>query len=166
LVIDMIRSDPQWEGGNYTRPPIGWLEGFEVLRMMIDGVPHLQAVVPDQDAAEKFLAQARQQSAGVDANDILYSLEASADYNPEPGLSSIKTKVVALNFSDDEFNPDELHILENLMPELKNGRYVVQPGTSTSFGHLTMAHPELWADHVAEFMHWLGDTPTTGASAD
>jgi homoserine O-acetyltransferase len=87
-------------------------------------------------------------------------LEASADYNPEPGLSSIKTKVVALNFSDDEFNPDELHILENLMPEVKNGRYVVQPGTSTSFGHLTMAHPELWADHVAEFMRWLGDTPT------
>ena len=45
------------------------------------------------------------------------------------------------------------------MPEVKNGRYVVQPGTSTSFGHLTMAHPELWANHVGEFMAWLGDTP-------
>jgi homoserine O-acetyltransferase len=159
LAIDMIRSDPQWHNGNYSRPPIGWLEGFEVLRMMIDGVPHLQAIVPDQEAAEKFLAQARQQSAGVDANDILYSLEASADYNPEPGLSAIKTKVFALNFSDDEFNPDALQILESLMPEVKNGRYVVQPGTSTSFGHLTMAHPELWANHVGEFMAWLGDTP-------
>ena len=159
LVIDMIRSDPQWHNGNYSRPPIGWLEGFEVLRMMIDGVPHLQAIVPDQEAAEKFLAQARQQSAGVDANDILYSLEASADYNPEPGLSAIKTKVFALNFSDDEFNPDALQILESLMPEVKSGRHVVQPGTSTSFGHLTMAHPELWANHVGEFMAWLGDTP-------
>jgi homoserine O-acetyltransferase len=127
--------------------------------MMIDGVPHLQAIVPDQQAAEKFLAQARQQSAGVDANDNLYSLEASTDYTPEPGLSAIKTKVFALNFSDDEFNPDALQILENLIPEVKNGRYVVQPGTSTSFGHLTMAHPELWANHVGEFMAWLGDTP-------
>lgn len=167
LVIDMIRSDPQWDdGNNYTRPPIGWLDGFEVLRMMIDGVPHFQATVPDQAAAEKFLAQARRQSAGVDANDNLYSLEASADYDPEPSLGAIKTKLFALNFSDDEFNPDELHILENLMPEVKNGRYVVQPGTSTSFGHLTMARPDLWADHVVEFMHWLGDSPATIRSAD
>jgi homoserine O-acetyltransferase len=33
----------------------------------------------------------------------------------------------------------------------------VQPGSSASFGHLTMAHPELWANHVGDFMGWLGD---------
>jgi len=38
LLIDMIRSDPQWNDVEYTRPPVGWVEGFEVLRMMIDGV--------------------------------------------------------------------------------------------------------------------------------
>jgi homoserine O-acetyltransferase len=52
------------------------------------------------------------------------------------------------------------------MPEVKNGQYLVQPGTITSFGHLTMAHPEFWADHVVEFMHWLGDTSTAGGTAD
>jgi homoserine O-acetyltransferase len=72
-------------------------------------------------------------------------------------LSTIKTKVFALNFSDDEFNPDVLGILETQISKLKNGRYVVQPGSSASFGHLTMAHPELWANHVGDFMGWLGD---------
>jgi homoserine O-acetyltransferase len=65
--------------------------------------------------------------------------------------------VFALNFNDDEFNPDQLQILERLTPRVPGARYVVQPGTSTSFGHLSMAHPELWSQHVATFMGELGD---------
>jgi homoserine O-acetyltransferase/O-succinyltransferase len=131
--------------------------------MMIDGVPHLQAIAPDSAGADKFIAEARAQALQADANDVLYSLRASRDYDPEPGLSTIKTRVFALNFADDEFNPDVLGILETRISKVTNGRYVVQPGTSTSFGHLTMAHPELWANHVGDFMRWLGDAPLQDA---
>jgi homoserine O-acetyltransferase/O-succinyltransferase len=120
--------------------------------LMLDSVPRLQAVVPDGPAADRFIAEARRQAAAVDANDILYSLSSSADYDPRPGLAAIKTKVYALNFADDEFNPAELHVLEELMPKVREGRFVVQPGSAESFGHLTMAHPDLWSEHVAEFM--------------
>jgi homoserine O-acetyltransferase len=65
----------------------------------------------------------------------------------------------ALNFSDDEFNPEELHVLQHLMSQVPHARFVVQPGSETSYGHLTMAHPDLWAQHVAEFMRELGDAP-------
>jgi homoserine O-acetyltransferase len=157
MVIDAIRSDPQWDGGNYTSPPQGWLSAFPLMRMMLDGVPHLQVVVPDGPAADRFIAEAQSQAAGVDANDMLYSLSSSADYDPRPGLAAIKAKVYALNFADDEFNPTELHVLEELMPKVREGRFVVQPGSAESFGHLTMAHPELWSEHVAEFMQSLGD---------
>jgi homoserine O-acetyltransferase len=160
MVIDAIRSDPEWHNGDYAKPPSGWFEGYEVLRMMIDGVPHLQEIVPDSTTADEFIDETRKQAAQIDANDILYSLKSSADYDPEPGIPSIKTKLLALNFSDDEFNPEELHVLERLVPEIQQGRFVVQPGTPTSFGHLTMAHPELWAHHVGEFMRWLGDAPS------
>jgi homoserine O-acetyltransferase len=159
MVTDDIRSDPEWNGGNYTKPPTGWLRGYEILRMMIDGVPHLQAIVTDGQAAEQFIEDTRKEAEAVDANDILYSLKSSADYDPEIGLSLIKTKVFALNFDDDEFNPEMLHVLERLMPQVPHGRFVVQPGSETSFGHLTMAHPELWAEHVGEFMRWVGDAP-------
>jgi homoserine O-acetyltransferase/O-succinyltransferase len=159
MVINDIRSDPEWNGGNYTKPSTGWLLGYEILRMMIDGVPHLQATVPDGQAADRIIEDERKQAEAVDANDILYSLKSSADYDPEPGLTSIRTKVFALNFDDDEFNPEMLHVLERLMTQVPHGRFIVQSGSETSFGHLTMAHPELWAQHVGEFMQWLGDTP-------
>jgi len=127
--------------------------------MMIDGVPHMQAIVRDGAGADKFIADAARQAAGGDANDVLYSLKASADYDPEPQLGSIHTKVFALNFGDDEFNPDSLQILQTRVARVPHGRWVVQPGTPTSFGHLTMAHPELWAENVAAFLRWLEGPP-------
>jgi homoserine O-acetyltransferase len=157
IVMDDICADPEWKGGNYTTRPTGWLRGFAVLQMMIDGVPHFQTTIPDSAAAKEFLQNVRKQASVIDPNNILYSLKSSADYDPEPGLASIKTKLFALNFDDDAFNPVELHVLEHLMPKVRQGRLVIEPGTSTSFGHLTMAHPELWANHVGEFMKWLGD---------
>jgi hypothetical protein len=66
-------------------------------------------------------------------------------------------KGVALNFSDDEFNPAQLHVLDRLMPKVPHGRFIVQEGSESSLGHLTMAHPDLWFQHVGEFMHELGD---------
>jgi homoserine O-acetyltransferase len=128
--------------------------------MMIDSASALQREVPDSAAADKFLEVTRFQAEHVDANDILYSLKSSFSYNPEPELSKIKTKLFALNFSDDEFNPDRLQVLETLVPKLKQGRYVVQEGTPSSPGHFTMTRPDLWAQHVGEFIQWLGDVPT------
>jgi homoserine O-acetyltransferase len=159
MVIADIRNDPDWQGGNYTKEPQGLVHGYQLLRMMIDGVPHLQAIIPDAKAADGFMASAEQQIASADANDLLYSLESSSDYDPEPGLSKIKTKLLALNFSDDEFNPDMLQILQQLTPRVPGGRYMVQNGAPESFGHLTMAHPALWANHVGDFMKELGEPP-------
>jgi homoserine O-acetyltransferase len=155
IVIADIRNDPDWQRGDYVKPPLGFEEGFQVLRMMIDGVPHLQEVVNNTKAAENFMAAAATQNAQSDPNDLLYSLEASQDYDPEPGLATIKAKVYALNFSDDEFNPDGLGLLQSRMKLVKNGSYVVQTGSPDSFGHLTMAHPSLWAARVREFMNSL-----------
>jgi homoserine O-acetyltransferase len=160
MVIDDIRSDPEWQAGNYSKPPKGWFRGYVLLRMMIEGVPHLQTLVPDRAAAERYMEDARKQAEAIDANDILYSLESSADYDPLPALASIKTRVLALNFSDDEFNPAMLGALEHLIQKVQHGRFIMQKGSAKSYGHLTMAHPELWSEHVATFMHDLGDAPT------
>lgn len=159
MVIDAIRNDPEWRGGDYAKAPAGWLFGYQVLRLMIDGAGHLQSTIPDGAAADAFIEQRRFEAAHTDANDILYSLKSSADYDPEPGLHSIRTKLFALNFTDDEFNPDDLHVLQDLTPRVSQGRYVVQPATMATPGHLTMTRPDLWARHVGTFMRWLGDAP-------
>jgi homoserine O-acetyltransferase/O-succinyltransferase len=57
----------------------------------------------------------------------------------EHDLARIKTKVYALNFDDDEFNPARLLILENLLKRVPQAKYAVQAGSEKSYGHLTMA---------------------------
>jgi homoserine O-acetyltransferase/O-succinyltransferase len=126
---------------------------------MIDSASDLQQVIPDGAAADKFLAINQVSAEHVDANNILYSLKSSFSYAPDADLAKIKTKLFALNFSDDEFNPDTLQVLEKTVPTLEHGRYVVQPGTVRSPGHYTMTRPDLWYQHVGEFMEWLGDKP-------
>jgi homoserine O-acetyltransferase/O-succinyltransferase len=152
MAIDDMESDPDWRGGDYATRPRGWTEAYQLLRLMIDGVPHLQAIAPDSAGARKFIEEATRQSAGAEPIDVLYSLKASADYDPEPALETITTPLFALNFGDDEFNPDSLQILETRISRVPHGHDVVQGGSADSFGHLTMAHPEQWAQHVATFM--------------
>ncbi len=159
MAIDTIVSDPDWRNGSYTEQPRQWVHGYRVLRLMIDSASALQGEVPDAGAADRFLAETRVQAEHIDANDFLYSLRSSFSYDPGPQLSTITTKVFALNFGDDEFNPDELQVLQRDVPTLRQGRYVVQPGTRSSPGHLTMTRPDLWAQHVGDFMRWLGDSP-------
>ncbi|AIR59208.1 homoserine acetyltransferase [Cedecea neteri] len=157
MIVDAVRADPTWHNGNYTQAPESWLQGYNILRMMIDSAPDLQRTIPDGAAADKFLANNRFTANHIDTNDVIYSLKSSFSYNPQPDLSKITTKLYALNFSDDEFNPDSLRVLETEVPKLKQGRYVVQAGTPTSPGHFTMTRPDLWANHVGEFMQWIGD---------
>ncbi len=129
-----------------------------MLRMMIDGVPHQQATLGDLPGVSRFLAGVDAMTATGDANDLLYALESSRDYDPEGGLPGIRAKVYALNFSDDEFNPDALGILESRIRSVPGARYAVQAGSPASYGHLTMAHPLLWAAHVRTFMDGLNGT--------
>ena len=166
MVVKTIESDPDWNGGNYTKQPRSLTQGYGVLRLMIDGVPHFQAAIPDEAAADKFVDSIERQAESLDTNDLLYSVKSSLDYDPEPDLAKIKTKVYALNFDDDEFNPARLHILENLIKRLPDAHYAIQAGSEKSYGHLTMAFPSLWADHVAAFTRLLGDDNTSARAKD
>ena len=158
IVIDNIRSDPAWQRGDYTSAPPGFIRGFQVLRMMIDGVPRQQETFRNVSDVDAYMKTVTQQIAHADPNDLLYSLDSSQDYDPEPGLDKIKARVFALNFGDDEFNPDSLGILERAMTRVKEGRYIVTQGTPQSYGHLTMAHPAQWSGYVAQFMASLDAT--------
>ena len=60
-----------------------------------------------------------------DANDVLYALEASRDYDPGPNLEKIRAPLLAINFADDLINPPELGILEREIKRVPQGRAVV-----------------------------------------
>lgn len=156
MLVDGIKSDPLWENGNYQKQPPSGATGLVLARMMIDGVPALQQEVRSLEAADGFIRGIKAQAGNVDTNDLLYAFESSCDFNAEPGLSLIKTKVFALNFADDEFYRDSLQISEADIKQVHQGKVVVRPVTAGSAGHFSMSHPNLWKDYVATFMNWIG----------
>jgi homoserine O-acetyltransferase/O-succinyltransferase len=155
IVTNAIRNDIEWHDGNYDKPLAGWANSRPLYQMMLDGVPRLAATVSSAVEADRYIKTAIDAAKLRDANDMLYALEAAADYDPESALGSIRAEVYALNFSDDEFYPEQSYVLERLMREVPRGQYAIQKGSKESFGHLTMAHPELWKQHVRIFMDSL-----------
>ena len=154
MLIDGIRSDPAWLNGNYEKQPPSAFQGSMLARMMIDGVPALQQEVPNWQAADSIIQGVRAQS-GIDANDLLYAFESSRDFDGEPGLPRIQTKVFALNFADDEFYRDSLQTLQRDAQVLPEKQLVIRPIIKGSHGHLSMAHPALWKQQVETFMAWI-----------
>jgi homoserine O-acetyltransferase len=156
IIIEAIRSDPEWKNGDYTQQPpsLAVLESLEAL--METSPVFLQSRFPTRDAMDA--GYDRIVSAGLkndDANDELYAYSASADYNPGPELEKIRARLLAINFADDEINPPELHIYEQVMPRVKNGRYIIVPASDKTVGHSTTGHPEVWRDYLGGFLDSL-----------
>jgi homoserine O-acetyltransferase/O-succinyltransferase len=159
MVVDAIKSDPAWAGGNYKRQPPSVTHGLAIVRLMIDGVPHLQEAVATPESADTFLRNMREQAVAVDANDLIYALGASGDFDARPGLSRVKAKVLAVNFADDEFYRDSLQTLQRYIHTIPGARFVVRGISDGSVGHLSMARPTLWADQARDFVAWLAAKP-------
>jgi homoserine O-acetyltransferase len=87
-----------------------------------------------------------------DANDVLYALEASRDYDPEPGLAKIKAPLLAINFADDLINPPELGILEKEIKHVPRGEALVLPMTDQTRGHGTHTLAAVWKDHLEHLL--------------
>jgi homoserine O-acetyltransferase len=88
----------------------------------------------------------------VDANNVLYALQASEDYNPGPDLERIQAPLLAINFGDDLINPPELGILEREIKRVKNGRAIVIPLSDQTRGHGTHSLAAVWKDHLEELL--------------
>jgi hypothetical protein len=54
---------------------------------------------------------------------LLHTIKSSLDYDPQHDLARIETKVYALDFDDDEFNPAQLLILESLLKHVPQAKY-------------------------------------------
>ena len=155
IIIESIRNDPDWNGGNYTTPPTRFTFVAPLFSLMVDSATHLQAVAPTREKAITYYDQLVQNARRLDANDYLYRWEASADYNPQPDLDKIKTRFLAINFSDDLINPPELKVMEREMSRVRNGKYVMIQGGEKSLGHQNLSQGALWGSYVAEFLNQL-----------
>ncbi|RMF79741.1 MAG: alpha/beta fold hydrolase [Chloroflexi bacterium] len=153
MIIDAIRSDPEWCDGEYATQPRGLVTAIYILLIMGSIPLQWQKEAPTRDAADALLEEKVQMAlADRDANDMLYQVAASYDYNPAPGLSRIKAPLLAINSADDQVNPPELGLLEAGIAQVERGRYVLLPISDETRGHGTHSLPALWQHHLADLL--------------
>ena len=157
MIIDAIRTDPDWHGGDYTTPPErGLRTALAMLFTMTSSPMQQQKTAPTRDAADAFITKyVDDRLRTTDANDMLYAFDASRDYDPSAKLESITASVLAINSADDVVNPPELGLMEKLMPRVKHGRYVLIPTSDQTRGHGTHSMPAVWKSYLAEFLQPL-----------
>jgi len=151
MVIDAIKSDPAWHDGDYVNQPSSGLRTAADLLILAGTAPALmQREMPKRDTVERYLGRVLPtRMSQLDANDLLYQVDASRNYNPEPGLEKITAPLVWVNSADDFINPPELEFAEKVMPRVKHGRFVLIPASDRTHGHGTHTWAEFWKDDLA-----------------
>jgi homoserine O-acetyltransferase/O-succinyltransferase len=153
MILDAIREDPGYQGGDYKEQPRGLATAVDVVMLMGSAPLYWQEQAPTRDAADRFFEDVRKRiAARYDANDVAYAFDASRDYDPSPRLGLIRAPLVAVNSADDTINPPELRILERETAKVRNGKAVVLPITRQTRGHGTHSLPEVWKQYLAELL--------------
>ena len=157
IIIDAIRNDPSWNGGDYTAQPASLRTAAGMLWFMSSNPVLRQKEAPalakTDEVFDKFTAQITKTD---DANDVLYALEASHDYDPGPNLEKIRAPLLAINSADDLINPPELGILEREIKRVPHGRAVVIPMSDQTRGHGSHTLAALWKDELVKLLKESG----------
>lgn len=151
MITDAIRSDPEWKNGDYTSQPRGLRQAASILYFMSSNSHQRFIESPTGAAAEKALTTYTDNAMKtMDANDVLYALESSRDYNPK--LESIQAPLLAINFADDLINPPDLGILEQEIKKVPHGRAITLPQSDQTRGHGTHTLAAVWKQHLVELL--------------
>jgi homoserine O-acetyltransferase len=153
VAIDAIRTDPGWQNGNYTTQPRGLRTVAQMLWLASSNPVIRQKQAPTLADADRVLdAYVDAYVKTGDANDVLYAIEASRDYDPKPGLGKIVAPLVAINSADDIINPPELGILEQGIARVKRGTAIVLPPSDNTVGHGTHTAAAVWKEHLVALL--------------
>ena len=125
LIIDAITRDSGWKNGDYVEQPLGLANAVGIMGLVLYSPLQLQKEIPTAKAADRafdeYIADGVKRR---DANDLLYAIGASADYDPSPHLDRVAARLVAVNSADDFINPPELPMMRDLISRVRHGRFV------------------------------------------
>jgi homoserine O-acetyltransferase len=154
LAVEGIRSDPAWAGGNYRSQPLqGLRTAVSILQIAGFAPLYLQKAYPTRAAADAYIVERVEKDLPTrDANDLVYQLEASRNYNPWARLERIRAPMTWVNSSDDFINPAEYGIAEDAARRLKTGRYILVRATSDTRGHGTHTWARFWRQELIDLL--------------
>jgi len=154
MVMDGIRNDPDWNGGEYKEEPKQAVRiALEFLIIAGSAPLPMQRSLSTRDAADKFLEDYFESHASsLDVNDLLYQLNASRNYDPSPQLEKITARIMWMNSGDDFINPPELGVAQREAKRLKNGNFILIPASEQTHGHGSHTWAVLWKQQLSELL--------------
>ena len=154
MMIDAIKTDPEWKNGEYTQPPRGMVNALDILLIMGSSPLQWQKEAPTRESADKFLDdRIARYLKEDDANDLLYQIDSSWDYDPQAKLGTITAPLLAVNSADDQINPPELGILEREIKNVPHGDYFIIPISDATHGHGTHTWAAVWKDKLVQLLN-------------
>ncbi len=160
-LIDAIQQDPDWRGGEYIHQPQAALATAADLLAIAGSAPlQMQAADPTPETADAALRKIKAQTLeDTDANDLLYQVAASQDYDPSAALGRITAPLAWVNSADDFINPPELGIAEREVKRIPKGRFVLIPASLKTHGHGTHTWAADWSDVLSALLARSGPIP-------
>lgn len=154
MAIENIKRDPAWQDGNYkTEPSLGLRTAIEMLLVMGSSPLQMQKAAPTRAAAETYVDDyLARTTARTDANNLIYYMDASRQYNPEPRLATITAPVLWINSADDYINPPELGIAERLVQKIPHAKFILIPTSDATRGHGTHTQAAVWKQYLIDFL--------------
>ncbi len=155
MAIQAIKSDPDWLNGEYKSQPIHGLTFANDLLLLAGGAPlQLQKNYPTREKVETYVdASIARTNSSTDANDMIFYLNASRNYDPSAhGLSKIKVPVLWINSADDFINPPELGIAQEQVKQMPKAKFILLPITDDTRGHGTHTVAKLWKGYLPQLL--------------
>jgi homoserine O-acetyltransferase len=156
-IINAIRNDPDYHGGDYQKQPEALKTAVAMLWLVSSNPIVRQREAPTLAKADQVIdAYVAENIKTTDANDLLYQVDASHDYDPGPELGKIRAPLLAINSADDLINPPELGILEREIKRVPHGRASVIPLSDKTNGHQTHSLPAIWKSQLETLLRESG----------
>jgi homoserine O-acetyltransferase len=166
MVIDVIEHDPAWNGGDYTSEPLEGLRGAEDIQIIAGSAPQqMLKVLTNNAEVDAYLKHYMDLDLGgpgadpkdlLDADDLIYQVDSSRDYDASANLEAIEAPVMWINSADDFINPPELPIADHEAPRLRKGRFVLLPIGPNTHGHGTHTWAVAWKNYLYQLLEESG----------
>jgi homoserine O-acetyltransferase len=158
MIVQAIKTDPAWKGGDYTEQPTRALITAADLQVIAGSAPQqMQKAMPTRDEADAYVTRVTAaELKGADANDLLYQVDSSRDYDPSSRLGAIVAPMMWVNSADDFINPPELGLAEQSVKQIKRGKFVLLPIGPNTHGHGTHTFAIAWKQYLAELLQESG----------